>query len=227
MVDLGSASSFGILAGSAITSNGNTSIDGDIGIWPDSASSITGFPPGFYTGTIHAGNSVAQQAQSDAVATYNGLAGLAMTHDLTGVDLGGMTLTEGIYSFSSSAQLTGGLTLDAQNNPNAVFIFQIGTTLTTAGDSAIMMLNAPTEFAGIYWQVGSSATLGIGTDFMGSILADQSITLNGGSLLGRAIALNGAVTIAEQQTIIVPEPATMAMLIFGAGFMSRKLRKTR
>lgn len=229
VVDLGTAASFGVLAGSAITSTGNTSIDGDIGIWPDTASSVTGFPPGFYTGVIHAGDAVAQQAQLDALAAYNGLAGMAYTMDLSGQDLGGMTLTPGVYSFSSSAQLTGGLTLDAQNNPNAMFVFQIGSTLTTTTEAAVLMINAPDGFSNQYWQVGSSATLGVDTEFEGTILAFSSITLNGGSLDGRAIALNGAVNIAAQETIIVPEiipePATIALLIFGAGFVSRKVRK--
>ncbi len=225
-VDLGAASSFGLLAGSAITNSGDTTIDGDVGIWPNTESSITGFPPGLYTGTLHGGDAVAMQAQLDALSVYNDLAIMDMTQSLTGEDLGGQTLTEGVYNFTSSAQLTGSLTLDAQNNPDAVFVFQIGSTLTTASDSAITILNAPENFDGIYWQVGSSATLGTGTDFIGTILADTSITLNGGSLLGRAIALNGAITIAAQQTIIVPEPATIAILIFGTGFISCRFRKT-
>ncbi len=224
---LGTSSSFGILAGSTITNTGDTSIDGDIGIWPSNASSITGFPPGSYTGSLHAGDGVAQQAQSDAAVAYNNLAGLVMTQDLTGLDLGSMTLTSGVYRFSTSAQLTGGLSLDAQNDPDAYFVFQIGSTLTTADSSAVVLLNAPVGFDSVYWQVGSSATLGIGTAFTGSILADQSITLNGGTMYGRALALNGAVTIAAQETIIVPEPATMALLVFGAGFVVRKAKGIR
>ncbi len=227
IVDMGSASSFGILASSAITNNGSVSIDGDIGISPNTASSITGFPPGFYTGTMYAGDGVSLQARNDAVAAYNGLAGMAVSQDLTGQDLGGLTLTSGVYKFSSSAQITGGLTLDAQNDPEAYFVFQIGSTLTTASTAGVIILNAPATFSNVYWQVGSSATLGIGTTFVGSILADQSISFGGGTLYGAAIALNGAVTIAGQQSIIVPEPATIAMLIFGAGFVTRKLRKTR
>lgn len=224
-IDLGTASSFGILAGSAVTNTGNTSINGDLGLWPNNASSITGFPPGFYTGALHAGDGVAQQAQVDALAAYNSLTGMTFTQDLTGQDLGGLTLTAGVYRFSSSAQLTGGLTLDAQNNPDAIFIFQIGSTLTTGTNSAVMMINAPANFSNQYWQIGSSATLGTDTAFLGNILAFQSITLNGGSLYGRAIALNGAVTISANETIIVPEPATIAMLLMGAGVLSGRLRK--
>ena len=149
-IDLGSASSFGVLGGSAVTNVGNTIINGDLGIWPNTASSITGFPPGSYTGSLHAGNAVAQQAQNDSATAYNLLANMPFTQDLTGQNLGGLILTSGIYRFSSSAQLTGQLTLDAQNNPNSLFIFQIGSTLTTANGSSVIMMNAPDNFCNQY-----------------------------------------------------------------------------
>ena len=115
---------------------------------------------------------------------------------MTGQDLGGLTLTSGVYTFSTSAQLTGTLTLDAQNNHDSVFIFQIGSTLTTASNSSVVVINAPPNFCNKYWQVGSSATLGTDTQFVGNILALQSITLNtGASVYGRLFARNGAVTL--------------------------------
>src|SRR5690606_2167893 len=131
---------------------------------------------------------------------YNGLVGMAPTADLTGMDLGGMTLTPGVYYFESSAQLTGLLTLDAQGNDNAYWVFQIGSTLTTASDSSVVTTNFGLNNgagAGLYWQVGSSATLGTGTAFEGNILAMTSITLNNTATIdcGRALAMNGAVTM--------------------------------
>ena len=122
-------------------------------------------------------------------------AGLAPTQNLTGQNLGGLTLTPGVYSFSSSAQLTGTLTLDAQGDPNALFVFQIGSTLTTASNSSVVFINGG-QGNNTFWQVGSSATLGTGTAFTGNILALASITLTTGANIrcGRALARNGAVT---------------------------------
>jgi hypothetical protein len=196
---LGSAETFAVLAGSAITNTGPTVIAGDLGIWPNEGGSVTGFPPGLVSppAQLHAGDAVAQQAQADATTAYNTLAGLAPTTNLTGQDLGGLTLTPGIYKFDSSAQLTGTLTLDVQNNPNAQFVFQIGSTLTTASASSVHLINAPACYENEFWQVGSSATLGSGTQFTGTILALTSITMTTGSTItdGRALALHGAVTL--------------------------------
>jgi len=191
--DLGTAQTFAVLAGSTVTNTGPSVLDGDLGVWPGIA--ITGFPPGTVTGTTHAGNAVAQQAQSDLTTAYNDAAGQACDVDLTGQDLGGMTLTPGAYCFSTSAQLTGTLNLDAQGSGSSVFIFQIGSTLTTASSSVASLINGGSE-CNVFWQVGSSATLGTSSTLVGSILALTDITLTtSANLSGRALARNGAVTL--------------------------------
>jgi hypothetical protein len=166
---LGTAGSFAVLAGSTVTNTGPSVISGNLGVSPGSA--VTGFPPGMVVnGVINAGNAVAAQAQSDALVAYNSLAGQACDVNLTGQDLGGLTLTPGVYCFSTSAFLTGTLTLNAQGDPNAVFIFQIGSTLITASNSSVVVINGGTG-CNVFFQVGSSATLGTGTSFTGNILA--------------------------------------------------------
>jgi Ice-binding-like/IPTL-CTERM motif len=191
----GQLSSFAVLGGSTVTNtNTPTTVNGNLGVSPGSA--VTGFPPGIVTGgTIHAADSTAAQAQSDLTTTYNNLASTACNTDLTGQDLGGKTLTPGTYCFSTSAQLTGTLTLDAQGDPNARFVFKIGSTLTTASASSVLLINGGSN-CGVFWQVGSSATLGTGTSLLGSIVALTSITLNtGAGVTGRVLARNGAVTL--------------------------------
>lgn len=190
---LGTANDFAVLAGSTATNTGATIVTGDLGVWPGTA--VTGFPPGIVIGTIYAGNAVAQQAQSDVTVAYNDLAGRACDVDLTGTDLGGLTLGPAVYCFSTSAQLTGQLTLDAQGSADALFIFQVGSTLTTASDSSVLVINGGSQ-CNVFWQIGSSATLGTSTAFMGNILALASITLNtNASVSGRTLARNEAVTM--------------------------------
>ena len=191
---LGAAQSFAVLGGSTVTNTGPSTITGDLGVSPGSA--VTGFPPGVVvSGTIHAADAVALAAQNSVTTAYNTLAGQACTQDLTGQNLGGQTLTAGVYCFSSSAPLTGTLTLNAQGNANAVFIFKIGSTLTAASGSSVVLINGG-SVCNVFWQVGSSATLGTTTSLTGNLIALTSITLTTGArVTGRTLARNGAVTL--------------------------------
>jgi type VI secretion system secreted protein VgrG len=194
---LGVAQQFAVLGAETVTNTNATTLHGDLGVAPGSA--ITGkdgivFAAG---GAIHETDALAAQAQSDARAAYIRLAALAGGVDLSGQDLGSLgTLTSGIYRFSSSASLTGALTLDFANDPNGVIIFQIGSTLTTAANSVVNVTNG-TSSNGIYFQVGSSATLGADAVFAGNILALSSVSMGSSSSIGcgRALALNAAVTM--------------------------------
>jgi hypothetical protein len=193
---LNNAAPFAVLAGSTVTNTGPSVIAGDVGVSPGAA--IVGFPPGTVSAgsTFHAGDATAAAAQVSVTTAYNDLAGQPSTANLTGQDLGTVgQVTPGVYTFNTSAQLTGQLTLNAQGNPNAVFIFQIGSTLTTASASSVVMINGG-SVCNVFWQVGSSATLGTTTAFSGNILALASITLNNGArIAGRALARTGAVTL--------------------------------
>ncbi len=224
-IDLGTAGNFAVLAGTTVTNTGPTVVNGgDVGVSPGTA--ITGFPPGTIAPpyTTHAADAVAAQAQNDLTTAYNTAAGLVPNQNLTGTDLGGLTLTPGVYFFSSSAQLTGTLTLNDQGNPNAQFVFQIGSTLTTASNSSVVTINGGSmPGCDVFWQVGSSATLGTGTAFEGHILALTSITMTTGATIldGSALARNGAVTL-DDNTITncissasVPEPSTMTLFLIG------------
>jgi type VI secretion system secreted protein VgrG len=192
--DLGSAASFVALASSTLTNTGSGVFVGNVGVSP--GTEVIGFPPGtLISGMIYAGGAVPTQAQIDANSAYVDLANQVCNVDLTGQDLGGMTLTPNVYCFDTSAQLTGDLVLDALGDPLAVWVFQMGSTLTTASTSSVAVSNGG-QALNVFWQVGSSAILGTGTMFKGNILADASITLDtGASLIGRALALNGAVTM--------------------------------
>lgn len=189
---LGAAAGFAVLGASTVTCTGPSTIVGDVGVSPGSA--ITGFPPCKLTGNFHSADAVSLQAQANATTAYNDLKGATCDTNLTGQDLGGMTLSPGVYCFSSSAQLTGTLHLSG----GGVYIFQIGSTLTTASGSSVVMDSAQAcdASSNVFWQVTSSATLGTTTAFAGNILALASITMNTGATLdGRAIALTGAVTM--------------------------------
>lgn len=194
-VGLGAASSFAVLGGSTVTNTGPSVVTGDLGVSPGTA--VTGFGVGGGTvvGTIHPGDTAAAAARADVTTAYNDAAARAPDQNLTGQDLGGKTLTAGVYKFDSSVGLTGALTLDGQNNPGAVFIFQIGSTLTTASASSVTVINGARS-CNVFWQVGSSATLGTTTTFVGNILASASITATTGVAVdGRLLAGTGAVTM--------------------------------
>jgi hypothetical protein len=183
---------FSVLAGSAVTNTGSTTVNGDVGIYPGTA--VTGFPPGLASGTIHIADSAAAQAQAALTAGYLDAAGRSGSTSVAG-DLAGRTLTAGVYKSTSSLENSGDVTLDAQGNAAAVFIFQIGSTLTTGSGSHVILANGATA-CNIFWQVGSSATLGTNSIFKGNILALTSITITTGvNLEGRALARNGAVTL--------------------------------
>ncbi|WP_216635778.1 ice-binding family protein [Magnetospirillum moscoviense] len=200
------ASTFAVLGGGGVTSSGATTIDGNVGAAP--TNSVTGFPPATITGGALSSTTVSQLAQADALVAYNFLALQLPTQVLTGVDLGGLTLYPGVYKFATSAQLTGVLTLDSQGVSNSVFLFEIGSTLTTASSSVVSLINGdPAD--GVYWQVGSSATLGDSTLFLGNILANTSITLAPFAQIacGRALAginaTSGAVTMADGNRVAI------------------------
>ena len=230
-IHLGTAGSYAVLAGSTVTNTGSSVLTGNLGVSPGSA--VTGFPPGIVNGgTTHAGDAAAAQAQLDLTTAYNTAVGLFPTSTLTGQDLGGLVLNPGVYFFSSSAQLTGQLTLNNNGNPNAVFVFQIGSTLTTASSSSVIFTNGPDK--NVYWQVGSSATLGTTTKFQGNILALTSITLNTGASIGcgSALARNGAVTLDSNvigggcgSQTTVPEPGTLGLLGTGLAILTGAARR--
>jgi hypothetical protein len=197
-IALGTAQNYGVLGGSTVTNTGPTTVNGDVGVSP--GSSVTGFPPGIVTnGSIHAADAAAAQAQSDLTVAYNAAAGTPCNTDLTGQDLGVLpTLTPGVYCFDSSAFLTGTVTLDFQGNANALFLFKIGSTLVTASGSSVLLINNAGNSCppNLFWQVGSSATFGTNSTFVGNVLALTSITLTTAARLdGKALARNGAVTL--------------------------------
>jgi hypothetical protein len=201
-VALLTAAPFAVLAGSTVTSTGNTSVTGNLGVSPGTA--VTGFPPGVLIGMQHAGDPTAAQGIADLTTAYNDAAGRTLCPVTVAGNLGGQTLAPGLYKSTSSLAVTSGdLTLDAQGDQDAVFIFQMASTLTTtAGRQVILAGNA--NPANIYWQVGTSATIGTTSAFKGTIMADQAITLGTGATLdGRALARIAAVAL-DANTIVKP-----------------------
>jgi hypothetical protein len=208
-VPLGSAATFGVLAATAVSSTGGTTIDGDLGVSP--GNTLTGSPT--VSGTLHLGDPIAAQAQADLLIAYNDAAGRTLDAVLKAGNLGGQTLAPGLYKSSSSLEISAGdLTLDAQGDPNAVFVFQMASTLvTTVGRQVI--LSGGAQAGNVFWQVGSSATIGGSSVFKGNILAYTSITMDtsGTVLGGRLLALHGAVAL-DANTITIP-PATSPVVL--------------
>lgn len=201
-VNLSSSSGYAVLAGSAVTSTGATSIGGDVGLSP--GSSVSGFPPGIIVGTRNVNNPAAVSAKLDLTAAYNSAAERTSGPVTVSGNLGGKTLLPGLYKSTSDLTISSGdLTLNADGNSDAIWIFQIASTLTTTADRKVI-LSGGAKAANIFWQVGTSATLGTTSVFKGTIIADQSITMNtGASLEGRVLARIGGVTL-NANNIIKP-----------------------
>ncbi len=199
-----SAGSFGVLAGSTVTNTGGTSITGDLGVSPGTA--VTGFPPGNVTGSMQMGNPTSAQATADLTTAYNDAASRTLCPVSVAGNLGGMTLAPGLYkSTSSLAVSSGDLTLDAQGDQDAVFIFQMASTLTTTVGRQVILAGGA-KSTNVFWQVGSSATLGTSSAFQGTIMADQAITMGTNATLnGRALARIAGVSL-DTNPIVVPTP---------------------
>jgi hypothetical protein len=254
-VNLGSAATFTVLAGATVTNTGNTVVSADAGIGGNlgvsPGSSVTGFPPGVVTppGAIHVADSTAATAVTDATKAYGDLASRAPDQTFPPVhDLGGQTFTAGVYNDPSSLAITGTVTLDAKGDPDAIFIFQAGSTLGTAASSTVLLTNGA-QACNVYWQVGSSATLGANTAFNGNIVALTSATIgNAADIQGRVLAgsgdITGAVTL-DDDVIHTPACApssgvpqapllgrfgpagAAAALLLGAGVFMRRRRRVR
>src|SRR5256885_1737681 len=215
-VALGAAGTFAVLAGSTVTSTGATTVNGDLGLSPGTA--VTGFPPGTVNGTMHLADPAAGQAQLDLTTAYNDAAGRTNGAITVAGNLGGQTLTPGLYTSTSSLEISSGdLTLDAQGDANAVFIFQMASTLTTTSARQVI-LSGGARAANVFWQVGSSATLGTGSVFKGNILALASITVTTGAAVeGRLLARTAAVTL-DSNILSIPAVATTIVANAGTGF---------
>jgi len=219
-VSLGTATNFAVLGGSTVTNTGLTTINGDLGVSP--GTSVTGFPPGQVNGAIHANDGPAVQAESDLAVAYNDAAGRTSTATV-GTELGGTTEPPGVYnSASGTFGITGTVTLDAQGDPNAVFIFKAVTTLTTAAASVVNLVNGA-QSCNVFWQIGSSATLGASSILRGDLLAFTSITVGAGLTVdGRTLAVNGAVTLdtdtVTRATCSQP-PGALSISVPGAAYL--------
>jgi hypothetical protein len=218
-INLGTADQFALLGAASITNvSPQTRITGDVGSSP--TPTVTGLVPSQVKGTLYlAASPVTAQAQLDLTTGYNEAAAAACGTDLTGTDLGGLTLAPGVYCFDTTAGLTGALKLDAHGDVNAQWIFQIGSALTVAADSTVsIVLNEKKakedgieplwakglEGCNVYWQVGSSATIGADSLFRGQLLAFVSVTLNGGKFHGKVLASTGAISITAKQNVNGP-----------------------
>jgi hypothetical protein len=214
-VPMGTAEPFAVLAGAGITSTGPTTVNGDIGTYPNPATSVSG--PLILNGTDHRGDGVTQTAKSDVTAAY--LAAEAQLPDTTVVaDLAGQTLTPGVYFKSDGLELNGPvpLTLDANGDPNAVFVFRSGSHLTTMPNTRVELVDGATA-CNVFWQVTSSTTLGVNSTFRGTILSLASSTLNTGATLeGAVFSRNGAVTL-DQNTILRPACASAVTATYSGG----------
>jgi hypothetical protein len=208
------AGNYAVMGGQSITNTGNTTVHGNLAISPGKSSSVTGFPPGKVTGAMDMANAAADKAQTDLATAYNDAASATPFTSMSG-DLSGLTLKAGVYHFSSSALLNGTLTLDAEGKTSALWIFQIGSTLTTGSGSRVALINGAGGCQ-VYWQVGSSATLGTTTDFQGTLMALQSITMTTGATIGAGGGMNGGRALARNASLtmdtneIFPPPPNCA-----------------
>ncbi|MFG1642732.1 ice-binding family protein [Amycolatopsis sp. NPDC049252] len=199
-VGLGTAGAYSVLGGQTVTNTGPSTLDKDLGVFPGTA--ITGFPPGTAAGATHAGDAAAGRAQSDLVVAYDDAAGRAPTANVAG-DLVGRTLTGGVYKSSGPLAISGTLTLDGRGDSSTVWIFQVAATLITASASSVNLVNGA-QACHVFWQVGSSATLGTHSRFVGTIMALTSITATTGTVVaGRALARNGQVSL-DDNTFTTP-----------------------